>query len=165
MAEIKHAVLALPIIGAIIAIIGAFLPWASLTISGITMAIGLLTISMTTPYGSTVLSLSDPALAGTYGGMATLGILALILIILAMAILIIGGLLAFLGKMKGKIAGALILIGGLLALLAPIIWAVGITADTPTFFQNIPIAMGFFLPIIGGILGMAAGIVGILKLD
>jgi hypothetical protein len=167
MVETKHAILALPVIGGIIALIALFLPWAMGDALGMTFTVGLLDLTVDMgPYGTHVYPYSHAVVeAAGMTALGTAGLLAIVFVILGMVIMIIGGLLVFLEKLKGKMTGLLILIGGLLALLAPILWSVGITADTADFFEIFPMQIAFFLPIIGGIIGIAAGAITVLKIE
>ena len=171
MAELKHAVVALPIIGGIIAFIGALLPWASESGGGVSVSYNILYIIWDLgAYGSETMLLSaaldDPIGAGFVAEeMVTLGMISFVLILLAMILMIVAALAVLKEKLGGKIVGLVLIIAGVLALVAPILYYVGITSDTADFFELFPIQIGFILPILGGIIGILAGLVAVLKID
>lgn len=139
------------LIGAILALAGAFLPYMGIDIMGMNMYLWLMGILMGTivamMYGSSFLFVIDPML--------------MTLFILLVVFSIIGLVGAFMGKKRTdlKLPGILWIVAGIVAL---VVMFVPIAQLGAGYFGFVPLHVGFFLPLIGGILLIIAGIAAFL---
>jgi hypothetical protein len=93
----------------------------------------------------------------TIDGVLTVGIIAIVLLIIAFILMVIAANKARYGT-DNKIAAATGLIGGILALIGIAEYYFGLKQEIPGFWTIADPGFGFYLPIIGGILGIIGGV-------
>lgn len=108
--------------------------------------------------GTTLTGMADefflPAYSDKY---MTIGIIAIVLLIIAMIAMFISSNQAKLEKSKSIAAGTS-LVGGILALVAPIAFYVYLQENIPNFWVGFDQSIGWYLPIVAGIIGILGGI-------
>lgn len=151
------------IIGAFLAIIGVFLPSAHVFESiygySFTSFIWYFGFIWATLGGESE-SLWMSEVYGSLGDDYTkYGIIAMVLIIFAFILLIVGANYAKDGR-DNKLSAGTSLIGGILALVGPAVFYFGVKADFPGFwgFGGFDTSFGVYLPIIAGLLGIGGAI-------
>ena len=87
----------------------------------------------------------------------TIGINAIVLLIIAMIAMFISSNQAKLEKSK-QIAAGTSIFGGILALVAPIAFYYTLKEDIPSFWIVFDQSIGWYLPIVAGIIGIIGGI-------
>jgi hypothetical protein len=149
--DIKEKLWLIAIVAGILGLVTIFTPvWG--IVSGSNYAVGWLWPLYIESGEPSIIPLDEP--------LASLGLVATLIIAVGTCLLLVGGILT---KKKDREINLLYLIGGVLLLTGIITFMAGTAAFYPYFWIGYSVHISAILAYIGGGLGLAAGIIGIME--
>ncbi|KKK42194.1 hypothetical protein LCGC14_0822090 [marine sediment metagenome] len=145
-------------IGGVLALLGVILPPIHILESGGMLFLWYWGFWFVSVGGDTETGMINKMFAPEYADKyMTIGIIASVLLIIAMIAMFISSNQAKLEKSKSIAAGTSIF-GGILALVAPIAFYYYLEENLPNFWYGFDQSIGWYLPIVAGIIGILGGI-------